>query len=105
MFEFFTEKNLISDTHSGFKPGDSCINQLLSITHDISQSFNDNLEIEAILLDISKAFNRVWYKGLIEVIYVTNRYPAFCLTFHLTGVHFRRELQPVGDVIEQKCKY
>ena len=30
MFEFFTENNLISDSHSGFKPGDSCINQLLS---------------------------------------------------------------------------
>ena len=26
------------------------------------------------------------------VVYVTNWYPAFCLTFHLTGVHFRSEL-------------
>ena len=32
MFKFFTEDNLISQNQSGFKPGDSCTNQLLSIT-------------------------------------------------------------------------
>ena len=31
MFEFFTDNELISSNHSGFKPGDSCINQLLWI--------------------------------------------------------------------------
>ena len=33
MFKFLTSNNLISPNQSGFKPGDSCINQLLSITH------------------------------------------------------------------------
>ena len=41
MYEFFTENNLISPNQSGFKPGDSCINQLLSITHEIYKSFDD----------------------------------------------------------------
>ena len=35
MFEFFTKNRLMSHSQSGFKPGDSCINQLLSITHEI----------------------------------------------------------------------
>ena len=35
MFEFFTENELVSHSQSGFKPGDSCIIQLLCITHDI----------------------------------------------------------------------
>ena len=48
MFEFFTETNLISENQSGFKPGDSCINELLSITHEIYQSFDDNLEVRAV---------------------------------------------------------
>ena len=65
MFEFFIENNLISKNQSGFRPGDSCINQLLSITHEIYQSFDDNLEVRAIFLDISKAFVKVWHKGLI----------------------------------------
>ena len=33
MFKFFTENELISSNQSGFKPGDSCVNQLVSITH------------------------------------------------------------------------
>ena len=48
MFEFFTENNLISDNQSGFKPGDSCVSQFLSITHEIQQSFDDNLEVRAV---------------------------------------------------------
>ena len=65
MFEFFIANNLISKNQSGFRPGDSCINQLLSITHEIYQSFDDNLEVRAIFLDISKAFDMVWHKGPI----------------------------------------
>ena len=65
MFEFFTKNNLISDNQSGFTPGDSCVNQLLSITHEIYQSFDDNLEVRAAFLDISKAFDKVWHKGPI----------------------------------------
>ena len=48
MFGFFTENNLIPDNQSGFKPGDSCVNQLLSIIHEIYQSFDDNLEVRAV---------------------------------------------------------
>ena len=35
IFKFAIENDLISPDQFGFKPGDSCINQLLSITHDI----------------------------------------------------------------------
>ena len=65
MFEFFTDNELISSNQSGFKPGDFCINQLLYITHDIYQSFDDGLETKAVFLDISKAFDKVWYEGLL----------------------------------------
>ena len=64
MFKFFTSNNLISPKQSGFKPGDSCINQLLSITHEIYKSFDDELEVRGVFLDISKASNKVWHKGL-----------------------------------------
>ena len=65
MFEFFTKNNLISHSQSGFKPGDSCINQLLSITHEICKSFDDGLDVRGVFLDISKAFDKVWHKGLL----------------------------------------
>ena len=38
MFKFFIENKRISWNHSGFKLGDSCINQLVSITHEIYES-------------------------------------------------------------------
>ena len=39
-----------------------------------------------------------------EVVYVTIGNPAFCLFLYLSGVHFRGELQHLGDVWEQKIK-
>ena len=41
MFSFLLENKLVSPNKSGFKPGDSRINKLLSITHEIFQSFDD----------------------------------------------------------------
>ena len=42
---FFLENDLISSNQSGFKQGDSCIIQLLSITHDIYQSLDQGYEV------------------------------------------------------------
>ena len=38
----------------------------------------------------------------LEVVYVTFGNPAFCLFLYLIRVHFRSELQHIGDVSEQK---
>ena len=65
MFKFFIENDLISPNQSGFKPGDSCINHLLSITHDIYKSFDSGYEVRGVFLDISKAFDKVWHDGII----------------------------------------
>ena len=51
MFTFFTE--------------DSCVNQLLAITHEIYKSFDEGLEVRGVFLDISKAFDKVWHEGLL----------------------------------------
>ena len=65
MLKHFLDNNLITPKQSGFRPGDSCINQLLSITHDIFTSFDNGLEVRGVFLDISKAFHKVWHDGLI----------------------------------------
>ena len=65
LFEYFIENDLISQNQSGFKPADSCINQLISIAHEIYQSFDDGLEVRRVFLDISKAFDKVWHEGFI----------------------------------------
>ena len=61
LFEFFIANELISSNQSG----DSYINQLLSITHEIYKSFDDGYEVRGVFFDISKAFDKVWHNGLI----------------------------------------
>ena len=61
------EKNLLSSTQSGVKPNDSWVNQLIAIIHNIFSKFNvyPYVEVLVVLLDLSKAFDRVWDKGLL----------------------------------------
>ena len=66
MYSSFIENDSISSNQSGFKQGDSCINQFLSITHDIYQSLDQVCEVRGVFLDISKALVKVWHKSLIH---------------------------------------
>ena len=59
MYSFFIENDLISSNQPGFKQGDSCINQLLSITHDIYQSLDQGYEVRGVFSNIPKAFDKV----------------------------------------------
>ena len=51
MLTYFLGSNTISSKQSGFRPGDSSVNQPLSVTHDI----------RVVFLEIFKAFNKVWH--------------------------------------------
>ena len=64
-FDFLNQNNLISPAQSGFNQGDSCINQLLSITHEVYHSIDEGYETRGVFLDISKAFDKVWHEGLV----------------------------------------
>ena len=65
MFRVFSGKKIITPHQFGFKPDDSCINQLLSIIHEILKSFDDGVEVRSVFLDICKAFDNVWHDGII----------------------------------------
>ena len=59
---------MLSPKQSGFRPGDSTINQLLSITNEIQVTFDQYSmrQTRAVFLDISEAFDKVWQKELIS---------------------------------------
>ena len=67
LYSFFEDHKLLNPCQSGFKKNDSCINQLVSITHEIYSAFdcNPSLEVRGVFLDLSKAFDKVWHDGLI----------------------------------------
>ena len=83
MFKFFIENDLISPNQSGFKPGDSCINQLLSITHDIYKSFDSGYELEVFFLIFRKRSTKfgmmVSYLNWNKMAYLEN-YTNFYMT-------------------------
>ena len=65
IFSIIFERN-----ESGFRPGDSCVHQLILITHDTHKNFdmNPSREFRGLFLGISKAFDRVWHRGLLYKI-------------------------------------
>ena len=67
IYHFLLEERLLNPNQSGFRQSDSCINQLLAITHEIFEAFdcNPTLEVRSVFLDISKAFDKVWHEGLL----------------------------------------
>ena len=67
LYNHIFSNNLITDRQSGFRKNDYTIKQLISITHDIQSAFDYNppKDVRAIFLDISKAFDKVWHKGLL----------------------------------------
>jgi len=67
LYNYLNTNNLITANQSGFRPGDSTTNQLLFLVTEIQKAFESSkvLEVRAVFLDISKAFDKVWHDGLI----------------------------------------
>ena len=67
LYSYLESNDILSKSQSGFRKGDSCISQLLAITHEIYSNFDayPSLETRGVFLDISKDFDRVWHEGLL----------------------------------------
>ena len=65
LYSYLENNNIFSPCQSGFRKGDSCVSQLLAITHEIFANFDalPSRETRGVFLDISKAFDRVWHEG------------------------------------------
>ena len=66
LLTYLSENNLITPSQSGFLPGHSTIYQLLNIYDDLCKCLDQGSAAQAVFFDISKAFDKVWHKGLIK---------------------------------------
>ena len=65
VYNYLRDNFIISVHQSGFQPGLSTTTQLIEVYHQFCRAVDSNKEIRVVFLDISKAFDKVWHKGLI----------------------------------------
>ena len=65
IYNFLNANDLLYKYQSGFLPNHSTTFQLIDIYHHICQTFDNNQFSCMVFCDVSKAFDRVWHKGLI----------------------------------------
>ena len=63
--EHLTENNLLSDHQHGFTSGRSCMTQLLSTVNDWLKFIENGEPVDAIYLDLQKAFDKVPHQRLL----------------------------------------
>jgi hypothetical protein len=65
LYNFLLEIGFLNPLQSGFRPGDPTISQLMYIVHTIYHTLEQGKEVRMVFLNISKAFDKVWHKGLL----------------------------------------
>jgi hypothetical protein len=66
LFNYFRDHFMISVWQSGFLPGSLTVTQLIEIYDHFCKAVSKGKEIRVVFLDISKAFDRVWHRGLLH---------------------------------------
>ena len=64
-FNFLMKNALIYKFQSGFLPGHSTTHQLIELINEIFMALDNRELICLIFCDVSKAFDRVWLRGLL----------------------------------------
>ncbi|MCG8078251.1 MAG: reverse transcriptase family protein, partial [Candidatus Thiodiazotropha taylori] len=65
LYNYVVAHQILTPLQSGFVQGDSTTYQLLHTYHQICEAVDGGREVRAVFCDISKAFDRVWHKGLL----------------------------------------
>ena len=65
VYNHFRENSLITRWQAVFLQGFSTVTQLLELYHQFYNAINEGKDVRIVYLDISKAFDCVWHKGLL----------------------------------------
>lgn len=65
ILEHLTKNNLLSKEQHGFRPGKSCVTQLLETLEDWIGYMDEGNNVDVVYLDFSKAFDKVSHRLLI----------------------------------------
>ena len=114
VFSYLKENSLLTVSQSGFIPGDSTTYQLLSIYDDFCKALDQRCNTQALFFDISKAFDKVWHRGLIKKLnsigikgpllnwfsnYLNNRHQAVVIKGKISSYKTVNAGVPQGSVL------
>lgn len=81
ILKVINEQESLPPEQFGFRPGHNTTLAVAKVAQDASMAFNAQESTFLVLLDIEKAFDKVWHKGLIHKIQLTHNFPS-----HLTSL-------------------
>ena len=114
IYNFFRDFYIISIWQSGFIPGCSTVCQLIEIYNTFCKAVSDGKEIRVVFLDISRAFDRVWHRGLLKGLesigvrgpllkwiehYLKDRQQRVCINGQFSDWYYILSGEPQGSVL------
>ena len=91
IFCHLNEFNILCERQHGFQTGKSCETQLITTINDFANCLNENSQIDCILLDFSKAFDRVPHTRLCKKLsYYGIRGPLLLWIKHYLSNRYQR---------------
>ena len=95
---FLESISVISSKQSGFRNNKGAADNLLFFTQKISEALNRSKQVCGIFFDISKAFDKVWHKGLIFKLIKMN-IPSYILKYIIDFLSDRKFKVSIGDTL------
>ena len=69
LLDHFDQYSILSDRQHGFRSRRSCETQLISLTQELHEKLEEKSQVEMIVLDFSKAFDKVPHKRLMKKLW------------------------------------
>lgn len=66
ILEFLERHSILTSFQHGFRKGYSTVTQLVTVTHEFAKALDNNVQVDTIFLDLSKAFDKVPHDKLIQ---------------------------------------
>jgi len=76
ILQVINERGLLRDEQFGIRPKHSTSLQLASLVQRITRNFGENRLTGTVFLDVAKAFDTVWFHGLLYKLTLLN-FPSY----------------------------